>query len=385
MEYRVLGPLEVDDGEGPLALGGAQQRTVLLLLLLSANRVVSRDRLIDELWGDDPPATAVKTVQGYVSRLRKLLPAEALQTRAPGYLLAIERELLDSSRFERLVAEARKAPPEHAARLLREALGLWRGRALADFAEPFARVEGRRLDALRLATLEERVEAELALGRHRELTGELEALVAEHPHRERLRGQLMLALYRSGRQADAVDAYRDARAALDEVGIEPGADLKQLERRILLQDQALDRPRERLLAIAPDEPVPLPGPLVPSSPFPFVGRASELSTLRTLLVRAEGGQGAVVLLSGEAGAGKTRLARELAHGAAAKGALVLYGTSDATVSIPYQPVREWLEFLVHVCDPEALRQSIGSGGAMLARLVPELEGLTGPPPSPAGD
>ena len=124
---------------------------------------------------------------------------------------------------------------------------------------------------------------------------------------------------------------------------------------------------------------------MPSSPFPFVGRATELSTLRTLLDCAEGGQGAVVLLSGEAGAGKTRLARELAHEAAAKGGLVLYGTSDATVSTPYQPVREWLEFLVRVCDPEALRQSIGSGGAMLARLVPELEGLTGPSPSPVGD
>src|SRR5262245_16238833 len=380
MEYRVLGPLEVDDGEGPLALGGAQQRTVLLLLLLSANRVVSRDRLIDELWGDDPPSTAVKTVQGYVSRLRRLLPADALQTRPPGYVLAIEPDILDSSRFERLVAEARKAPPERASPLLRAALELWRGPALADFAEPFARVEGRRLDALRLTTLEERIEAELALGRHRELAGELEALVAEHPHRERLRGQLMLALYRSGRQADAVDAYRDARAALDEVGIEPGADLKQLERQILLQDPALDRPRERLLAVARDEPVPLPGPLVPSSPFPFVGRATELSTLRTLLDCAEGGQGAVVLLSGEAGAGKTRLVREFAHEAAAKGVLVLYGVSDATVSTPYQPLREWLEFLLGVGDPDILEEYLGE--STLARVVPELERLTGPPPEP---
>src|SRR5262245_1288728 len=222
MDYRVLGPLEALRDDGPLALGGAKQRAVLALLLLNANRVVSQERLIDELWGDEPPPTGVTTIQVYVSRLRKLLPADALQTRPPGYLLAIEPEQVDLSRFERLVAEARTADPGRASELLREALGLWRGPALGEFEEVFFRVEAGRLEELRLAALEERIEADLALGRQRELTGELEALITDYPHRERLRGQLMLALYRSGRQADALRAYREARAALDELGIEPG-------------------------------------------------------------------------------------------------------------------------------------------------------------------
>ena len=247
----------------------------------------------------------------------------------------------------------RAAPsPARASSLLREALALWRGPPLAEFGEePFARVEAGRLEELRLAALEERIEADLALGRHAELVGELEVLIAEHPQRERLRGQLMLALYRSGRQADALEAYRDARAALDELGLEPGAALRQLEQQILTQDAALELARERLLA---GERVALPGPLVPAPPFPFVGRAGELATLRALLERAEGGEGGLVLLAGEAGGGKTRLVRELAHEAAARGVLVLYGASDAAVSTPYQPLREWLEFLLRVCDPDAL-------------------------------
>src|SRR5262249_13546496 len=152
---------------------------------------------------------------------------------APGYVLTVGPEELDSARFEQLVTEARGAVPAQAARLLREALGLWRGPALAEFEEPFARVEGGRLEDLRLAALEERIEAELALGLHAELVGELETLVAEHPHRERLRVQLMLALYRCGRQADALAAFRDARAALDELGLEPSATLRELEKQIL--------------------------------------------------------------------------------------------------------------------------------------------------------
>src|SRR5262249_12005825 len=223
------------------------------------------------------------------------------------------------------------------ARLLREALELWRGPAFEEFAEPFARLEGRRLEGLRLAATEDRIDADLALGRHHELVGELEALIGENPHRERLRAQLMLSLYRSGRQADALEAYRTARAALDEVGIEPGPALRQLEKQILTQDPTLDPPRGRLLAGAAGDPVPLPAPLVPSSPFAFVGRDQELATLRALLEHAEAGQGALVLLSGEAGAGKTRLVREFAHEAAAAGVLTLYGSSDAAVSTPYEP------------------------------------------------
>jgi DNA-binding SARP family transcriptional activator len=211
VEFRVLGPLEVRDGDQSMPLGGAKQRALLALLVLNANRVVSRERLIDAIWGDDPPETAVTTVQVYVSRLRKLLGAQTPVTRPPGYLLEVEPEQVDLLRFERLLAEARQADPEAASRLLRDALVLWRGPALAEFSEPFAKVEAGRLEDLRLAAVEARIDADLREGRHAELVGELDALLVEHPHRERLRGQLMVALYRSGRQAEALEVYRSAR------------------------------------------------------------------------------------------------------------------------------------------------------------------------------
>src|SRR6266545_3693948 len=268
MLYRVLGPLEVRDGEESLPLAGAKQRALLALLLLHANRVLSRDRLIDELWGDEPPATAVTSLQVYISRLRKLLPAGALATRPPGYLLEVEPEELDLRCFERLLAAGHEAlaegDAERAARVLHEALALWRGPALAEFAfEPFAQAEIGRLEDLRLAAVEERIEADLALGRHAEVIGELEALVAENPHRERLRGQLILALYRSGRQAEALDGYQEARRALDELGIEPSAALRRLEKRILTQNKTLDLPppRRRREPSVPGEPAPPPAPL----------------------------------------------------------------------------------------------------------------------------
>ncbi len=268
MLYRVLGPLEVRDGEESLPLAGAKQRALLALLLLHANRVLSRDRLIDELWGDEPPATAVTSLQVYVSRLRKLLPAETLLTRPPGYLLEVEPEELDLQRFERLLADGHEAlakgDAERAAHVLHDALQLWRGPALAEFAfEPFAQAEIGRLEDLRLAAVEERIEADLALGRHAEVIGELEALVAENPHRERLRGQLILALYRSGRQAEALDGYQEARRALDELGIEPSAALRRLEKRILTQNKTLDLPppRRRPEPSVPGEPAPPPAPL----------------------------------------------------------------------------------------------------------------------------
>src|SRR3954453_5736388 len=247
MDYRLLGPLEVRGDEGPLPLGGAKQRALLALLLLNANRVVSRERLVDLLWDEQPPASAVTNVHGYVSRLRKVLPPDELQTHPSGYLLRVEPERIDLLRFERLVADARQADPGRASGLLHEALGLWRGPPLAEFEESFARVEGGRLEDLRLAAVEERIEGDLALGRHADVAGELETLIVEHPHRERLRGQLMLALYRSGRQAEALDAYRHARAALDDLGIEPSERLRTLERGILTQDRSLDIAHLRLL------------------------------------------------------------------------------------------------------------------------------------------
>jgi DNA-binding SARP family transcriptional activator len=374
MDFRVLGPLEVRAGDGPLPLGGERQRAVLALLLLSANRVVGRERLIHDLWGEQPPETAVATLQAYVSRLRKLLPDGVLLTRPPGYLVVVEHGELDLLRFESLVAKARKAEAERAAQLLREALGLWRGPALAEFAsEPFAQTEAARLEDLRLAALEERIEADLALGHHGEVIGELEPAIAEHPYRERLRSQLILALYRSGRQAEALEAFRSARAALDELGIEPSAELRRLEKAILVQDATLGAK----FPPPPMEATPLPGPLVPVPSFPFVGRESELAVLRSLVKRAEGGEGSVVLLASQAGGGKTRLVRELALKAIERGVLVLYGSSSATITVPYQPVREWLEFLLRVCDPRMLEECLGSGGDELSRLVPRFAELAG--------
>src|SRR3954449_1362308 len=250
LEFRMLGPLDAVEDDRPLALGGAKQRGLLAVLLLHANQAVSSDRLIDQLWGESPPATAGKIVQVYVSRLRKQLGEARLLTRPPGYLLRVDPEELDLARFERLVAEAREEDAAAAGAKLRVALALWRGPPLADLAyERFAQAEIVRLEELRWAALELRIDADLAAARHRELVGELEALIAEHPLRERLRCQLMLALYRSGRQAEALDVYRHARRELSEqLGLEPGEELKRLERAVLSQDRAL--------ALAEEEPRP---------------------------------------------------------------------------------------------------------------------------------
>jgi DNA-binding SARP family transcriptional activator len=248
MEFRILGSLEVLADGREVPLGGARQRAVLAVLLLHRGEVVPVDRIAEELWGERPPETAIKTVQVYVSRLRKVLPQDVLATRSPGYVLGISPDELDLDRFERLVDEGRsllaRGLPADASERLRDALSLWRGPALADFAyESFAQTAIARLEEIRLAAVELRIDADLALGRHDELVGELEALVAEHPLRERLRRHLMTALYRSGRQAEALDAYRDARRTLvDELGIEPSAALQELERAILRQEPALNPP-----------------------------------------------------------------------------------------------------------------------------------------------
>ena len=243
MEFRILGPLEVADGDVVVPLAGAKQRALLAILLLSANEVVSSDRLIDELWGEQSPESGRAALQVRVSQLRKALGGggELIFTRAPGYVLRLEREQLDLHRFERLVGEADAAEPAVAAAKLREALALWRGPALADLAyESFARAAIGRLEELRLAALEKRIEADLALGRHAELVAEVEALVAEHPLRERLRAQLMLALYRCGRQSDALATFHRTRRHLDEeLGLQPSRPLRQRYAEILAQDPAL--------------------------------------------------------------------------------------------------------------------------------------------------
>jgi YVTN family beta-propeller protein len=254
MEFRILGPLEVRDNGRVLELGGAKQRAVLALLLLHANEVVALDRLIDGIWGERPPDTAAAAVHGSVSRLRKVLepngaPYQVIRTQAPGYVFAAGPEAVDRYRFERLAAEGKTALDDgdaaRSADVLREALALWRGPALADIAYTIAdRTELDRLDEEWLSAVEERIDADLALGRHALLVPELEALVARHPLRERLRGQLMVVLYGAGRQADALETYRDASRLLDEeLGIAPGPALRELERRILLQDPELGTPR----------------------------------------------------------------------------------------------------------------------------------------------
>ena len=277
MEFRLLGPLEVLDGDRAVAIGGGKRRALLALLLLHANEVVSADRLIDELWGERPPATAAKGLQVYVSQLRKELQGgvarngDALVTRSNGYYLRVGAEELDIVRFERALSAGERAlaagDPERAAQRLRHGLALWRGPPLADFTyEPFAQQEVARLEELRLIALEQRVDADLALGRHAQVVGELEALVRGHPLRERVRGQLMLALYRCGRQAEALAVYRDGRRLMsEELGLEPGPALRELEGKILAHDPELAAPaaqrrRARTRAEEPRRPTATPTP-----------------------------------------------------------------------------------------------------------------------------
>jgi YVTN family beta-propeller protein len=244
LRFHLLGRLEAYRDGVEVDLGTRKQRAVLALLLLNANRVVPTERLIDDLWGDAPPSTARATLQVYIAGLRRALANDGarLVTRTPGYVLELEQGALDLERFARLRAEAREtADDERRAELLHEALTLWRDAPLAELGtEPFSVAAVAQLEELRLAALEERIDADLTLGRHAALVAELDALVADHPYRERLRAQLMLALYRSGRQADALEAYQAGRRVLqDELGLEPSKELRNLEAAILHQDEGL--------------------------------------------------------------------------------------------------------------------------------------------------
>ena len=269
MDLRILGPLEALKGSQPVPLGGRKRRAVLAVLLLHANETLSNERLIDELWGESPPKGALKTLQVHVSRLRKELPEGMLATRGHGYELTLGAEDLDADRFERLLDEGRgelaAEHPRRALELLEQALALWRGPPLADLAyEPFAQSEIARLEDLRVAALEQAIEAKLALARHAEVIPELERLVDEHPYRERLRAQLMLALYRADRQADALQAFQNARRRLvEELGIEPGERLRELESAVLAQDPSL-----ALEAPEPEPPEPEPAGPEPASVTP---------------------------------------------------------------------------------------------------------------------
>jgi DNA-binding SARP family transcriptional activator/streptogramin lyase len=251
MEFRILGPVEVVDGGRVVALGPSKQRALLAILLLHVNEVVSRDRLVEDLWGERPPETAATALHGYVSQLRKVLePSKGTEhrvliTRAPGYVLELDPEQVDLKRFELLARRGKRelaaGDAEAAAATLVEALALWGGPPLAEFdSAPFALAESLRLQELLVSTLEDRIESDLALGRHGDLIAELETLVAEHPFRERLCTQLMLALYRCGRQAEALEVYRKTRRRLvEELGIEPGPTLQELQKAILSHDEAI--------------------------------------------------------------------------------------------------------------------------------------------------
>jgi len=549
VDFRVLGSVEAWAGGRPVALAGARQRALLAVLLLRAGEPVSRERVIADLWGERPPAGAVKTVQAVVSRLRRALGGEAarLVSSAAGYRLRVEPDELDLSRFERLCAEGRRALAagrhERAAARLRAALAEWRGPPLADVAfEPFAPPEVARLEDLRAAAVEDRVEADLAMGRGAELVGELEGLVAAEPLRERLRGQLMLALYRAGRQGEALDVYRDAVRTLDSaLGLRPGPELERLQQAILAHDPALLRapaggePRElerrratatilvaevagwarvgdadadgvraahdrrlrdalaahgasavkavgdgvvaafasagaaiacavemqraidrearrgavalelrvgvaagdvawagedysgtpviaaqrlcaaasagsilvadavRLLAGSGTEAeladagelelgdlarsvrawsvgwtarravtVPFPSSLVFDGGTAFAGREEELAELRAAWVGAVSGSRRGVLVSGEPGIGKTRLAAEIAAHARAREGVVLYGRCDDGLSAPAQPVAQALGAYIAACPVDELRVELGARASDLVQLLPEL-------------
>ncbi|HEY2437834.1 MAG TPA: BTAD domain-containing putative transcriptional regulator, partial [Solirubrobacteraceae bacterium] len=379
MEFLLLGPLEVRDQGRVLPIVGARQRSLLAVLLLHANEVVSTDRLIDDVWRGEPPDTADNALQRQVSRLRHVLqPGEhVLVTRAPGYMLRIAPDTLDLERFRRLADEARRVrrdDPGAAAALLREALALWRGEPLADFAfEPFAQVEVTRLEEMRIAALEELVDADLAAGAHDAAVAEIEALLAEHPLRERLRGQLMLALYRSGRQADALRVYREGRATLvEELGIEPGPELRALEKSILVHDPSLivsrpgapRRTARRIAGLALGDRVACPV---------LVGRSQPFADLVAALERARDHEGCVCVLAGDAGAGKTRLARELAHHASSAGVTVLAGAcSETELSLPYLPFVEAIGGALADADLDDLRLCLGPAAAELGALFPQL-------------
>jgi WD40 repeat protein/DNA-binding SARP family transcriptional activator/energy-coupling factor transporter ATP-binding protein EcfA2 len=351
MRFQILGPLEVETDDRAVVLGRPKERLLLALLLTRPNQVATVEALIRGLWGEQPPPTAARTLQSHVKRLRRVLEpgrapgaaGEVLVTREPGYLLRVAPGALDAARFEELTAQARRAlgsgAVDAAASLLRQALGLWRGQAFEEFTGSDVLVaEAGRLGELRLAALEDRVEADLRLGRHRELVAELEQLIREQPLRERLWAQLLLVLYRSGRQADALLAYQRARSVLvEELGIDPGAELRRLQAAILAQDPGLDLPPTA--AAAPSQE--LPEALQPVGPA-FVGRAAELAWLGATWTRAVHGRGGVVFLAGGPGVGKTRLAAEFAREVHDQGGWVLYGRCEPATPDPLQPLAQAL-------------------------------------------
>ncbi|HET7353144.1 MAG TPA: BTAD domain-containing putative transcriptional regulator [Gaiellaceae bacterium] len=355
MDFRLLGRFEVDADGVDLTPVRPKQRALLALLLLRAGDVVAIDELVEALWGSSPPETAQKALHGHISALRKRLGADRIETRSPGYRLRLlAGDELDVDRFERVVAAVRADRPSSRSRKLREALALFRGEPLSDFRyEDFAVSEAIRLEELRLTVVEKLIEAELELGRHAEVVPELERLVVDHPLRERLRAQLMLALYRSGRQADALTAFQETRTRLvHQLGVDPSPALQRLERQILNHDPELAAPD----VLSAERDLPSAGANLPPQPTPFIGREREIEAV-TALLRRPGVQ--LVTLTGTGGTGKTRLAIQSA-------ARLLGAFADGVVFIGLAPLQ----------DPDlvlpTVAQSLGVGSISGETLAEDL-------------
>ncbi len=380
VDFRILGPVEVLSGGRRVAIEGRRTRVLLAMLLVWRNQTVSLDALIDGLWPQGPPSSAKSSLHAYVSRLRSALAAagplaggERIKRKPPGYELRTLDGEVDADRFERMLAVAEADLQDRrfasAAAALRDALMLVRGPVLGECRDDaFAQAEAARLEAMQVRAVERRVDADLALGRHAALAGELEGLVAAHPLRERFREQLMLALYRSGRQGDALSAYQDAyRVLAGELGLVPGPGLRSLEAAILQQDPAID--------YVPPEPG--------TGRVPFVGRERARLVLDTAWRRARGGERQLVVVEGDSGIGKTRLATEAAAAAGSEGGEVLLGRVVGEALVPFFPFVEALSPHAARLGPDRLQFIAGPGARYLAQLLP---GLSAPErPARPGD
>ncbi len=398
MQFDILGPLQVLDAGRPLVLGRPKQRAVLAILLVHAGTVVSLDRLVEELWGPQSPPQALASVQAYVSHLRRLLepqrapgaPAAVLVNQAPGYRIVVGADDLDAARFEALARTGhdllQQGPAARAAETLEEALGLWRGPVLADLADAsFVQAERTRLDDLRLTALEDRLSADLRIGRHTRVVAELEQLTGEQPFRERLQGLRMIALYRCGRQAEALQSFQQFRVQLrEELGLDPGQALRDLERDVLCQAPALDWTAASADRPGAPGPAPAAAPDPSRSPVPtadaegpapgsLVGRDAHLQVVDRALAGTATGRGRIVLVAGEPGIGKTRLAEEATRRARGCGVTVAWGRSDPDAGAP--PFWPWTQVLRDLLDDGTGGSAAGEPGAdtaELARILPEL-------------
>jgi DNA-binding SARP family transcriptional activator len=380
MRYGILGPLEVRGADGvEVDLGGPRQASVLAALLVDAGRVVPLDSVIDRVWNGHPPSTAAATVQGYISNLRKALepaktaraPSSVIASKSNGYVLLADPEEIDASVFERLLGEGRSllaSDPRSAARVLGEALALWRGPALGDYRyDQFAQAEIARLEELRLVAVELSSDARLALGEHGELVPELERLVAEYPLRERLWGQLMVALYRSGRQAEALRAYSRVRRILaEELGLDPSPALSRLEEAILAHDPAVAAP------VVPDAEASVPS-IASSTRTEIVGRRAEMALFQNAVERARQGSGSFLLLEGEPGIGKSHLLSSILDTAEDADLVAAIGRCfEGGGAPPYWPWSQVIRSLVGRLGSDRVLAAAGARAPLLGNLAPEL-------------